>query len=192
MAGNLMDRTAEIVVAYLAQHRVEPDRLAKLVDEVADALRRTMPATEVPEWEKGRPDLEPLDPAQGSGVTMITSGLHASAPEVPPPSLAPKARKPRTAKSPAPASVQQEPAVAIEKSVTPDYIVCLEDGVRLKMLKRHLRTKFQLSPEEYKAKWGLPSDYPIVAPAYAAERARIAAKKPPPPRQKKNKQAPAE
>lgn len=69
---------------------------------------------------------------------------------------------------------QQEPAVSVKKSITPDYIYCLEDGKKFKSLKRHLRTKFDMSPEEYRAKWGLPSDYPMVAPNYAAARSVLA------------------
>ncbi len=69
-----------------------------------------------------------------------------------------------------------KPAVAIKRSVTPDHIVCLEDGKKLKMLKRHLRTTYGLSPEEYRAKWGLPADYPMVAPNYAAQRSDFAKK----------------
>ncbi|MGE0278507.1 MAG: MucR family transcriptional regulator [Nitrospiraceae bacterium] len=69
-----------------------------------------------------------------------------------------------------------KPAVPIRKSLTPDYIVCLEDGRKLKMLKRHLRNAFGLSPDEYRAKWGLPVDYPIVAPNYAAKRSALAKK----------------
>lgn len=66
------------------------------------------------------------------------------------------------------------PAVPIRKSVTPDYIVCLEDGKKFKSLKRHLRTQYDLSPEEYREKWGLPPDYPMVAPNYSATRSRLA------------------
>ncbi len=67
-----------------------------------------------------------------------------------------------------------EPAVAISKSVTPEYIVCLEDGRKLKMLKRYLRTRYDMTPEEYRAKWDLPADYPMVAPNYAKLRSRHA------------------
>lgn len=66
------------------------------------------------------------------------------------------------------------PAVALKKSVTPDYIICLEDGKKFKSLKRHLRTHYNLSPEEYREKWGLPHDYPMVAPNYAAARSQLA------------------
>ena len=68
------------------------------------------------------------------------------------------------------------PAVPIKKSVTPDYIVCLDDGKKLKMLKRHLRTAYNLSPDEYRKRWGLPADYPMVAPNYAALRSAFAKK----------------
>lgn len=67
-----------------------------------------------------------------------------------------------------------KPAVPVELSVTPDYIVCLEDGKRFKMLKGHLRAAYGLSPEDYRAKWGLPADYPMVAPNYRDKRARMA------------------
>ncbi|MEE8515821.1 MAG: MucR family transcriptional regulator [Alphaproteobacteria bacterium] len=69
---------------------------------------------------------------------------------------------------------QQKPAVPVRKSVTPDYIICLEDGKKLKMLKRHLRSAFRLTPEEYRAKWDLSPDYPMVAPNYAAQRSLFA------------------
>jgi predicted transcriptional regulator len=72
------------------------------------------------------------------------------------------------------AAAPQEPAVAISKSVTRDYIICLEDGARLKMLKRYIRTHFDLTPEEYRRKWGLPDDYPMTAPGYSKIRSRLA------------------
>ena len=68
----------------------------------------------------------------------------------------------------------QKPAVPIRKSVQPDYVVCLEDGKKLKMLKRHLKTAYNMTPEEYREKWGLPADYPMVAPNYAKQRSRLA------------------
>jgi predicted transcriptional regulator len=70
----------------------------------------------------------------------------------------------------------QKPAVPIRKSVHPDYIICLEDGKKLKMLKRHLRTTYDMTPDEYRAKWNLPPDYPMVAPNYAAQRSDFAKK----------------
>ena len=72
--------------------------------------------------------------------------------------------------------VKQEPAVSIRSSIKPDFIVCLEDGKKLKMLKRHLMTHYQLTPEQYRAKWNLPADYPMVAPNYAEQRRTLAKK----------------
>jgi predicted transcriptional regulator len=69
-----------------------------------------------------------------------------------------------------------KPIVPIKKSIAPDYIICLEDGKKLKMLKRHLRTSYGLTPEEYRIKWGLPADYPMVAPNYAEQRSAFAKK----------------
>ncbi len=69
---------------------------------------------------------------------------------------------------------KQKPAVPVSKSIQDDYIVCLEDGKRLKMLKRYLRSRYDMSPEEYRRKWSLPPDYPMVAPAYAARRSDFA------------------
>lgn len=68
----------------------------------------------------------------------------------------------------------KEPAVPIKKSITPDYLVCLEDGRKFKSLKRHLRTKYDMSPDEYRSKWGLSKDYPMVAPNYAKARSDLA------------------
>jgi predicted transcriptional regulator len=72
--------------------------------------------------------------------------------------------------------VKLEPAVSVRSSVKPDYIVCLEDGKKLKMLKRHLMTHYQLTPDEYRQKWGLNADYPMVAPNYAEQRRTLAKK----------------
>ncbi|MEP7006585.1 MAG: MucR family transcriptional regulator [Sphingomonas bacterium] len=72
--------------------------------------------------------------------------------------------------------VKQEPAVSIRSSIKPDFIVCLEDGKKLKMLKRHLMTHYQMTPEQYRAKWNLAADYPMVAPNYAEQRRTLAKK----------------
>ncbi|MCP1469824.1 putative transcriptional regulator [Sphingobium sp. OAS761] len=72
--------------------------------------------------------------------------------------------------------VKPEPAVSVRASIKPDYIVCLEDGKKLKMLKRHLMTHYQMTPDDYRAKWGLPADYPMVAPNYAEQRRSLAKK----------------
>jgi predicted transcriptional regulator len=78
--------------------------------------------------------------------------------------------------TPAPAPERRKPAVPISRSVQHDFIVCLEDGKKLKMLKRYLRSRYDLSPEDYRRKWGLPPDYPMVAPVYAARRSDFAKK----------------
>ena len=67
-----------------------------------------------------------------------------------------------------------KPAVSVKRSITPEYIVCLEDGKKFKSLKRHLRTQYNMTPEQYREKWGLPPDYPMVAPNYAAARSQLA------------------
>lgn len=77
---------------------------------------------------------------------------------------------------PAAPEVKLEPAVSVRASVKPDYIVCLEDGKKLKMLKRHLMTHYQMTPDDYRAKWNLPADYPMVAPNYAEQRRSLAKK----------------
>lgn len=78
----------------------------------------------------------------------------------------------------APASIgaRPQPAIAVKKSVTPDFIICLEDGRKLKMLKRHLKTAYNMTPEEYRERWQLPPDYPMVAPNYAKQRSSLAKK----------------
>jgi len=85
-------------------------------------------------------------------------------------SLAGAAPKPKTE------AERPNPAVPIKKSVMPDYIVCLEDGKKLKMLKRHLKTRYDMTPEQYRERWGLPADYPMVAPKYAEQRSALAKK----------------
>jgi len=78
--------------------------------------------------------------------------------------------------APEPEAEPLKPAISVKKSVTPDYIICLEDGKKFKSLKRHLRTHYNMTPEEYREKWGLPADYPMVAPNYASARSQLAKK----------------
>lgn len=78
--------------------------------------------------------------------------------------------------TPAAPEVKQEPAVSVRASIKPDFIVCLEDGKKLKMLKRHLMTHYQMTPDDYRQKWNLPADYPMVAPNYAEQRRTLAKK----------------
>lgn len=77
---------------------------------------------------------------------------------------------------PAPEPERPQPAVPVKKSITPGYLICLEDGKKLKMLKRHLKTAYNMSPEQYRERWGLPADYPMVAPDYAKHRSSLAKK----------------
>ncbi|MBA2124697.1 MucR family transcriptional regulator [Hyphomicrobium methylovorum] len=79
-------------------------------------------------------------------------------------------------RAPIPEREEAKPKIAVKKSILPDYIICLEDGKKFKSLKRHLRTHYNLSPEEYREKWGLPPDYPMVAPNYASARSQLAKK----------------
>src|SRR6266704_5386666 len=97
-------------------------------------------------------DLPALIGQVHAALTRVSSG-HGDAPSEPP-----------------------KPAVSVKKSITPDHIICLEDGKKFKSLKRHLRTHYDLSPEQYREKWGLPHDYPMVAPTYAAARSALAKK----------------
>lgn len=122
LEADLIDLTAEIVSAYVANNSVSSADLTALIHDVHGALQRT--AT-----EKSEPEPEPL-----------------------------------------------KPAVPIKKSVTPDYIYCLEDGKKFKSLKRHLRSHYDMTPAEYREKWKLDPDYPMVAPSYAAARSKLARK----------------
>ncbi|MFC0282824.1 MucR family transcriptional regulator [Camelimonas abortus] len=117
---NLIELTADIVAAYVANNQLDGVQLGDLIASVHASL------------------------------TKLATG--ANEPEAEP----------------------QQPAVPIKRSVTPDYIICLEDGKKFKSLKRHLRTSYNMTPEQYRAKWGLPSDYPMVAPNYAASRSALA------------------
>jgi len=76
--------------------------------------------------------------------------------------------------APEPVAEKPQPAVSVKRSVHPDYIICLEDGKKLKMLKRHLKTSYNMTPEDYRERWGLPPDYPMVAPNYALQRSKLA------------------
>jgi predicted transcriptional regulator len=116
----LLDKTAEIISAYVGHNSIAVADLPQLIRSVYAALARLV--------EAGAPAL-------GEAAT---------------------------------------PAVTVKRSVAPDYIVCLEDGKRFKSLKRHLRTTHKMTPEQYRLRWGLMADYPMVAPSYAAERSRLA------------------
>lgn len=121
------------------------DNRSDLVDMAADIVSAYVAANQVPAQ-----DLPALIRTVHSALKEVASGV--------------KVEKEQS----------QEPAVAIKKSVTPDYIICLEDGKKFKSLKRHLRTRYGMTPEEYRAKWNLAHDYPMVAPNYAKERSNLA------------------
>ena len=103
------------------------------------------------------------NPTQASEIPNLISQVHAALQRV------------STGRSEAPLE-PAKPAVSLKKSMTPDYLVCLEDGKRFKSLKRHLRTQYNMTPEQYRDKWGLPADYPMVAPNYAVARSALAKK----------------
>ncbi|MBN9582812.1 MAG: MucR family transcriptional regulator [Afipia sp.] len=103
------------------------------------------------------------NPTTAAEIPTLISQIHAALTRV-------SGGVPETAPEPA------KPAVSIKKSMTSEYLVCLEDGKRFKSLKRHLRTQYNMSPEQYREKWGLPADYPMVAPNYAVARSQLAKK----------------
>jgi predicted transcriptional regulator len=103
------------------------------------------------------------NPTQASEIPNLISQVHAALMRV-------SSGRPETPLEPA------KPAVSVKKSLTPEYLVCLEDGKRFKSLKRHLRTQYNMTPEQYRDKWSLPPDYPMVAPNYAVARSQLAKK----------------
>lgn len=121
--NDLSPLVAQVVAAYVSNHKVEANELQSLIREVHQSFQRI---------------------EQGGGMLPAFSGE------------------------------RPDPAVPIKKSVTPEYIVCLEDGKKLKMLKRHLKTAYNMSVEQYRERWGLPADYPMVAPIYAKHRSKLA------------------
>ena len=98
-----------------------------------------------------------------SDLPVLIANVHGALTNLGSPKAEPEAKK-------------QEPAVSVRSSIKPDYIICLEDGKKLKMLKRHLMTHYQMTPDDYRAKWNLPADYPMVAPNYAEQRRSLAKK----------------
>ncbi|MEQ9317116.1 MAG: MucR family transcriptional regulator [Henriciella sp.] len=100
------------------------------------------------------------NPVQSSELANLIRNVHSTLLDLSAPGAAPAA--------------ESKPAVSVKKSVTDDYLICLEDGKKFKSLKRHLRAKYDMTPEEYREKWGLPYDYPMVAPSYARKRSKLA------------------
>lgn len=128
-------------------HRIHMEDRSSLVDMAADIVSAYVGANQV----------------QPQEIPNLIRTVYAALREV--------SGKPTLAAEPV-----QEPAIAVKKSVTPDFIICLEDGKKFKSLKRHLRTRYGMTPEEYRLKWNLPHDYPMVAPNYAKARSDLAKK----------------
>lgn len=144
-ARSAIEHASDIIVAYLANHSLSPGALVELLRDVRAELER--------EPGQSRPLAPPLALAGGGSLEADNPAAGAAAPV--------DQGKP-------------QPAVPIEQSVTPDYIVSLEDGRAFRSLTRHLMAKHGLSPAQYREKWGLPDDYPMVAPNYARERSEVA------------------
>ncbi|KXV69313.1 transcriptional regulator Ros/MucR [Acetobacter malorum] len=142
-----VEQTVTIISAYVGHNTVSTEALPDLIRSVyatLDTLSLSQPAPKAPE--------KAVTPAVGPVSDVI------SEPPVPEKSV----------------SQERTPAVPIKRSVFPDYIVCLEDGKKTKMLKSYIQRHFNLTPEDYRARWGLPPEYPMVAPSYSAQRAAIA------------------
>jgi predicted transcriptional regulator len=139
----------EIVVAYLGKSSVEPDRLASLVREVRTALSENVQ------------DFDPISEIRSTPYEASPAGS-GLAEAVPPSAIV----------SGSPTDLR--PAVTPDASITPDFLISLEDGKPYRSLKRHLMAQYGMTPDQYRQKWGLAPDYPMVAPSYAAERSEVA------------------
>lgn len=154
--------TSEIVVAYLSRNTISRAEVAQLIAEVRGALERPGQTTD-------------LTPIQSSAVQAENS----SAPDQAKSAVREMAASARAQASAAPEQdrpVESRPAVPISESIHDDYLINLEDGKRYRSLRRHLMAKYGMSPADYRRKWGLPDDYPMVAPSYARERSEVAKK----------------
>lgn len=151
--------TRDIVIAEISNNQVPPEALPGLIQQVYDTLCRIA--------------ADAAARAERSGQKPWPEGDATAAPAESAPATAPapaiEGARPRTAREEG-----REPAVPPEESVSPDYIVCLFDGVKRKMLKRHIRSRYGMSPEAYRQYWGLPGDYPMVAPNYSDEKREYA------------------
>ncbi|WP_166931101.1 MucR family transcriptional regulator [Asaia sp. As-1742] len=151
-----LSATAQIVTAHLATTKVETDRLPELVHQLYASL-----SVEAPTVTNVAPVLRTTHPEVPKASERTEQSVSPKEAGVTTPTVRPKETKP-------------EPAIPVEESVLPDYLVCLEDGKRLKSLKRHLMSAFGMTIEDYKAKWNLPDTYPTVAPNYAEMRRKVA------------------
>jgi predicted transcriptional regulator len=149
---------SEIVVAYLARNTIDRSEVAQLITEVRGALEGPIFGAGLIEAQGRAPRADALKadpdlPAADGGPTENAAGR----------SEAPQNAAPRN-----------RPAVPIDQSINDEYLINLEDGKRYRTLKRHLMAKHGMTPDEYRSKWGLPDDYPMVAPSYARERSEVA------------------
>jgi predicted transcriptional regulator len=168
--NELLSSLTTIVSSYLNQNPIAPEKVPDFIGAVSRALRQAQETTVI----------EPISAASigqtsASGRKAEVGEARASSPtvsETPIPAI-PSPVIPTQAWATISEEPLPKPAVPIDESVTDDYIVCLEDGVRVKVLKRYL-SKFKMTPQEYRTKWGLPTNYPMTAPAYAASRAEFA------------------
>ncbi len=158
-ARSIMDRATEIATSYLARNQMEPEMVPRLIEKIGQSLIR-VEAMVSGEGQLPAPVAEkepPLETVQKEEPEVVADA-GAVEPEIPFKGI----RRP------------DSPAVPIADSVTPDFLICLEDGQQMKMLKRYLNTRYGMTPEEYRSKWGLPEDYPMLAPNYSRVRSTIA------------------
>ncbi len=151
---SILAMATSIVSAYVGNNAVPASQLPDLIQSVVRSLS-----------DSGAP----AEAGEGAAEPVASEPAPAPAPM-------PRSRAVSAADDAPARAVRPTPPVPIEDSIENDYLICLEDGKRLKMLKRHLRTAYDMSPEEYRMKWGLPVDYPMVAPSYAKQRSEFAKK----------------
>lgn len=145
--SHVLTATAQIAASFLARNETDAEQIPSLITRIHGTLLSLTASTETPAPAAYFTGAE--DEAEGHDHTASAEDQPAE-------------------------HFQQKPVVDPKKSVFPDYIICLEDGKRLKMLRRHLRTSFNMTPEQYREKWGLPHNYPITAPNYAKVRSGLA------------------
>lgn len=151
MTTTMSDRVLELLSRSKQLENISPEEIPALIEKIGASLKK------VDRMGGGAAAEEEIKPA-ASGKSQRTAQPTAQ--------LGPEAYKGMRAPN--------DPAVPIGKSITPNYLICLEDGAKLKMLKRYLAVRWNLSPEEYRAKWSLPDNYPMIAPNYARVRSKIA------------------
>lgn len=187
---SIMKMVTDITVAHVSHNQVEPAQVSQLITDVYEALSKTTAnGVAVQEGVQGKVSQEVEAPAAAAPTPAPAPQAEEVVPaadeeQVPAETAAPataaragvqsEPKAKRKVQAQEPETPKLEPAVPIEESVQPEYLVCLEDGTKKKMLKRYLRTHFKMTPEQYKEKWGLPADYPMTAPVYRQQKAEYA------------------